>query len=230
MSTQRHPHHDERERIAPAEPSHAPEILIVIGGAEGGLGRWQAVVSAVARVLELELAVEAMPAVLEGKEPVDAVLERAAVVTGPVLVLPRFDAAPTAPALESPVLGRALAPFDTSDEVAVVIRPLLARLQEAGVEVAQLHVVTTETMPAMWDDSGHHARAWHAELRRRHQVGTASVEVAAGAPPAEVVSARSATVDLVVLCWKRVPHDGRAKVVRAVLSSIDVPVLLLPIA
>lgn len=215
-------------RPAQSMPSQGgPGRLVVIDGPQGGLGRWEAVVSALAGVLDLEPAVEPAPGV-EGGDPIDAVLERAAAVAGPVLVLPGSAPAEVPPP-PAPALTRALAPFDASDEEAAATRPLLARLQDSGMDVAQLHVVTAETMPAMWEGAGHHARAWHAELRRRHRVAEAAVEVVAGASPAAAVLARSVEVQLVVLGWKRRAQRGRAKVVRNVLATVDVPVLLLPL-
>lgn len=201
--------------------------MVVIDGPRGRPGRWEAVVSVLAGVLDLDPAVEPAPEA-EGRDRVDAVLERAAAVAGPVLVLPGSETGEVPPP-PAPALTRALAPFDASDEVAAATRPLLARLQDSGVDVAQLHVVTTATMPAMWEGAGHHARAWHAELRRRHRVGEAAVEVVSGASPAAAVLTRSAEVQLVVLGWKRRPNRGRAKVVRNVLATVDVPVLLLPV-
>ncbi len=214
------------EQTPPWAPG-SPGVLIVVADPEGELGPWRSLATQLSEILQLDLAVEPSPAPHEGEDQVESVLGRAAAASDPVLVLP-----PPSLQIEKGadvgerVLRRALAPFDTSVEVAAVSGPVLASLQAGGVEVAQLHIPTADTVPAMWEGPGHHAEAWHAELRRRHQVGTAKVEVAGG-PPALTVTARSRQVDLVVLCWKRQRDAGRARVVRAVLCSTEVPVLFL---
>jgi len=206
--------------------------LVVVSGPGGDLGQWRALVATLGSVLGAAVAVEATTAEPRGARWVDALLEQAARAPGPVLVLPP-PAEPPEPAegepAEHPVraLRHALAPFDTTPEVSDAVGPVLRALQEHGIRITQLHVPTAETVPAMWEGAGHHAHAWQLELRRRHGVGTASVEVTSG-PPALAVAARSAQADLVVLCWKRRWDDGRAAVVRGVLASTGIPVLLLP--
>lgn len=213
------------DRQPEGAPPGAPLVVIA---PEPGPGPWEAVVATLSEVLGLEPAREGGPAAPDDPELVDRILERAARVPGPVLILP-----PAGPAAaggpDGRSLERVLVPFDASDQVSAAVRPLLARLQAAGVTVAQLHVVTAETVPPMWDGSGHHARAWHAELRRRHQVGDASMEVVSGTPAAPVVVAHAGESDLVVLCWRRPARKGSAKTLRGVLSAIDVPLLLVPL-
>jgi len=215
------------EAEGPARPGaeSAAQLLVIGLGPEPG--PWEGVVTALSEALGLEPAREAGPAPPGDPELVERVLERAAAVPGPVLILP-----PARPAEGEPrtarTLERVLAPFD-SEEVSEALRPVLDRLQEAGVQVAQLLVMTADTLPPMWDGVGHHAAAWHAELRRRHQVGEASVEVTAGVPATTVV-ARAGDADLVVLCWGRPARAGGARTLRAVLAAIDVPLLLVPVA
>lgn len=214
---------------APEDHGGAHDRLVVIDEASGELGRWKAVATSLGQILGLNLVVERSTVAAGDRERVGAVLHRAAALGGPTLVLPP---SPAGERTELPVreLRRVLAPFDASDAVAAAARPFLARLQEAGIEVALLHVVTPETRPTMWNGSGHHAQAWRSELSRRHQVGDAQVEIAVGAPPATLINDRSSKADLVVLFWKCQVLTGRARLVRTVLASTDVPVLLLPVS
>lgn len=208
------------------EPVPEPVVQLLVIALAPGPSPWDDVVTALSDALGLEPVHEEGPAPPDDPQLVDRVLERAATSAGPVLVLPPEREA-GAPPGETRTLGRVLAPFD-SDEVTTALRPALARLQASGVEVAQLLVATPETLPPMWEGPGHHARAWHAELRRRHQVGEASVEVAVGVPAA-LVLARSGDADLVVLCWSRRVRAGGARTLRGVLGAIDVPLLLVPV-
>lgn len=205
-------------------PEQVPRLLVI--ALSPGPSPWDGVVAALSEALGLEPLHEEGPAAPDDPELVDRVLERAASSAGPVLVLPPAGEAGTPPG-ETRTLGQVLAPFD-SDEVTAALRPVLARLQASGVEVAQLLVATPETLPPMWEGPGHHARAWHAELRRRHQVGEASVEVAAGVPAAMVL-ARAGDADLVVLCWSRRVRVGGRLTLRGVLGAVDVPLLLVPV-
>jgi hypothetical protein len=208
---------------SPAEPGNRRQVLLVVLGDRAELGTWQRYIDLLGDVLGLPGVSAVVP---QGSQRLAAVLNRAAGARGPVLIVPGPPASHRHPATE---LQRVLAPFDTSDEVTASLRPVLLRLQSAGVRVVQLHVLTNATMPVMWEGSGHHAAAWRAELRHRHQVGVAEVEVVVGLTPAEAVIARSADADLVLLCWNRSSDDGRAETVRRVLAATDVPVLLLPL-
>jgi hypothetical protein len=217
------PVHGPPEAEAATQP--AERLLVIAPGTEPS--PWEGVVTALSEALGLETIRESRPAPPDAPDLVERILERAAAAPGPVLVLPPAPPAGTAPRA-SRGLGRVLAPFD-SDQVSSALRPILHRLQTAGVQVVQLLVVTAETLPAMWDGSGHHALAWHEELRRRHQVGEASVEVASGVP-ASLVVARAGDTDLVIMCWARRAPAGGAKTLRGVLAVLDVPLLLVPVA
>lgn len=216
-------------------PPGAPEpvrdrrrVLLVVLGDEAELGAWQPHLDVLGTVLGLRWSTVVVPRAPLGPQRLVEVLHRAADTRGPVLIVPGPSAG-AAPAAPTAPLQRVLAPFDTSEEVTASLRPVLRRLQAAGVDVLQLHVLTGDTMPAMWEGSGHHAAAWRAELHRRHRVGVADVEVVVGLTPGEAVTARSADADLVLLCWNRSPDDGRAETVRHVLATTDVPVLLVPL-
>lgn len=228
MSTRRRRH----EPAPPAGPAPwapgSPGVLLVLAGKEEETGSWGALVAELAQVLGLEVAFETgRPGDRSDPGWVDAVVQRAAEAEGPVLVMPARAAGGAGPTkLADGTLGRVLAPFDATDEVSSSIVPVLQRLQDAGVDVAQLHVTSSASVPGMWEGSGHHALAWHAELRRRHQVGSATVEVTGGAPGV-AVAARTAEADLVLLCWTRSVTSGRSQTVRAVLRAVNVPVMLL---
>lgn len=218
------PGHGPPEAAPAAQP--AERLLVIAPGTEPS--PWEGVVTALSEALGLETIRESRPAPPDAPDLVERILERAAAAPGPVLVLPPAPRPGTSAARASRTLGRVLAPFD-SDQVSSALRPILHRLQTAGVQVAQLLVVTAETLPAMWDGSGHHALAWHEELRRRHQVDDASVEVASGVP-APLVVARAGDADLVIMCWARRAPAGGAKTLRGVLAVLDVPLLLVPVA
>jgi hypothetical protein len=212
-------------RMQPWKPG-SPGSLVVITRSVGQPGPWAPVVASLAGIFGLDPTIEAAPSEHTPRTGAVAVMARAAGVLDPVLVLPAPE-----PAEEVDVqvaarqLRRVLVPFDTSPHVAEAIGPVLDRLQAAGVEVTQIHALTVDSAPVMWEGPGHHAAAWHTELRHRHQVGDAALAVVSG-PPALAVAAHSGDADLVLLCWKRRPTEGRARVIRGVLASATIPVLL----
>jgi len=216
----------ERRSVPATWKLGTPGVLLVLTGPSGEVGRWRELIGNLAAVLGLGSDFEGVPGDRGEQRWVDAVVRRAAEVPGPVLVLPHLNEPPEVENELERRLERVLAPFDASDEVSASIMPVLQLLQETGVDVAQLHVTSPESVPGMWEGIGHHARAWHTELRRRHQVGPATVEVTGGYPAAAVAT-RARDADLVLMCWTRTTRAERAQVVRAVLQVVDIPVLLI---
>ncbi|HUA95269.1 MAG TPA: hypothetical protein VMB82_07050 [Acidimicrobiales bacterium] len=197
------------------------QLHVITGPAE--TERWLALVADVAALVRMEPIIE--PRQPEGAGGAQAVLAAAAGMEGAVLVLP---AAPTGlgGAEGPPRLERLLVPFDRSRAEDQVLRPLIRRALEQDVAVEQVHVLTEKSRPRMWEGPGHHAAAWHDELRRRHRVGTATLAVRSG-QPAVVLAELGVRADLVAACWDGQVTAGRAKVLRAILASALPPPLLL---
>ncbi len=200
--------------------SPAPALHVIAG--PGGAGGWDNVVAEVAALVGLEPVVESFPAAGGAAERAQALLNAAATMDGAVLVLPHQPAGPGAgPA----AVRRVLVPFDRSGAESDVLDPLIRRALAADLAVEQVHVLTDQSRPAIWEGAGHHARAWLDELRRRYQVGTASLRVRAGSPAA-VLCALAAGVDLVVACWSGETGAGRARVLREIVADTPSPLLL----
>lgn len=166
-------------------------------------------------------------ALVETLSPGDSELARqafalAAAADEPVLVLPRLTVGDKAAPAR---LLRMLVPFDRTSEELEVAKPWIERASRAGIEVEQLHVLADGSLPVMWEGAGHHAASWHAEVRRRSSVALARLSVRRGLP-AEHILAASAGVDLLLLCWRGDVRPSRARLIRSVLGSSDVPVLI----
>lgn len=192
------------------------------------LGMWSEFVGDVGRVLDLQPSY--LPGPVVGREWIGQVLDRAARLRGPVLVLPGAAATGVEglPSPGPPRLHRAMIASDDSPEAVHGARLCTLHLLRSGVQTKVLHVLTEQTAPPMWEGAGHHVEAWRAELERRYGLAD-SFEVCSGSP-GPAVRARAARSDLVVLLWHRAPAAGRAKVVRAVLDDgIHQPCLLVPV-
>lgn len=198
--------------------------LRVLEGGSGFDGRFAGLVRDVAGLADLPPLVSGRPA--GGAPRQQAVLAFAAATPEPVLVLPAApDDLRMGAEAADPRLQRALVPIDRSAEEQPVLRWWVERAQAAGVAVEQVHVLDATTRPVMWDGPGHHAEAWHAGLRRRHQIGDAPLRVRSGDPAAGIGSMTHG-FDLVIVCWKGNPASSRALVVRRVLAAVPKPLLL----
>ena len=186
--------------------------------------QWRTLVAAVAALVGMEPVAEPRPP--RGAREVQGILAAAAKMDGAVLILP--DAAPTGAggAARSAQLERLLVPFDRSRAEDAVLRPVILRALDQGRAVEQVHVLTGKSEPSIWEGPGHHAQAWHDELRRRHQVGTATLQVRGGQPATALVEL-AARADLVVVCWDGQVAASRAKVLREILAGALSPILLL---
>lgn len=204
--------------------SSTPVPLLHVLAASGRLGRWGEVAAHVAALVGMEPVIELRP-VGQAADEARATLTAAAAMDGAVLVLP--DDRPATVDDASPArLRHVLVPFDRSRGEALVLRPLIRRALEEHMAVEQVHVLSDRSRPAIWEGAGHHARAWHDELRRRHQVGTAHLTVRSGEPPT-VIGALAAGTDLVVACWNGQVGAKRARVLREILAGVHPPLLLL---
>lgn len=128
-------------------------------------------------------------------------------------------------------LGRALLPLDGTETSTAAVRPLLALLAGAGVEIVVLHVFTADTVPAYWDQSVHATAVWQREFRTRHSVPAAARLVLRDGRPGDTVLdvAVREGVDLIALGWSGRHDEGRAETVRQAVHDAQVPVLLVPV-
>lgn len=162
---------------------------------------------------------------LGGPRPVGstalAIVERA---TKPVLVVPPEASVPE-------VFQRALVPLDATLATARAVSDSLRAAATAGIDLTALHVFADRTIPRFWDQPAHAEHAWASEFLSRFcgEPG-AHVEIRTGAPGHEVlVVAEEEQIDLIILAWLQTFADGRAELVREVLSNAVVPVLLVPV-
>ena len=202
--------------------------LHVVGDRHDGYGLWAPVVSDVAALTEL-------PAVLEGHLHNDdgtglhqGVLSFAAATSDPVLILPLNEPAGAAEGTSTPRRRRVLVPTERTRTGRRQIREWIGRAERLGFEVVQIHVLTEATAPSMWEGPGHHAEAWWAEVRRRHQIGTASLSIRSGEPAERILTA-AARSDFIILFWQGNPSAGRADTLRRLIGGADQPLLLVPI-
>ena len=180
--------------------------LHVVGDRHDGYGLWAPVVSDVAALTEL-------PAVLEGHLHNDdgtglhqGVVSFAAATSDPVLVLPLNEPPGPAEGTSTPRRRRVLVPTERSRTGRRQIREWIGRAERLGFEVVQIHVLTEATAPSMWEGPGHHAEAWWAEVRRRHQIGTASLSIRSGEPAEPTPSGDSSAAPINPCCSSPYRH------------------------
>ncbi|HUY23485.1 MAG TPA: universal stress protein [Acidimicrobiales bacterium] len=223
--------------------SAQPPVRAVAADAADDGADWALLAGDLGRVFDLEPVVDVLPDGIAPGRAADQLLARAALVAGPVLVLPSRPARRrprgAIPAEEGAGAGqrarpasgirRVLIASDGSDEVAAGARTLRRRLVEAGVQSTVLHVLTEDNRPRMWEGSGHHASVWFDELRRRHGATPEALRVVTG-EPAHELRAYAASADLVVMLWRHAVTPGRSSLLRSVLvQGIDIPHLLVPL-
>ena len=197
--------------------------LHVLVGPGTDVERWAPVVSSVA-------ATAGLPPVIEPRPSPDSpihlgVLAVAAVTEDPVLVLPPSGPESEIVSTSAARLDLMLVPIDRSITERRILRKWIARVEQAGLKVRQVHVLTESTRPAMWEGSGHSAQAWWDEVRRRHQMGTASLSVSSGDPATEIL-ALTRHVDLTLLFWRGRTSPDRAAVLRQIIDGAGGPLLL----
>ena len=224
--------------------SPADRRLVVVAPPGAAPGRWDAVVGTVAAITDAQPVPGTWPAGgspdgAPGRGPAAGpdvglpggrdetflrrILEQA--VGTPLLVLPGPEPSRSH---EPAAVRRMLVPMDRSLSERRVLRPLIERARALGIGVHQLHVLGPTSRPAMWEGPGHHADAWLAELRRRHQPEGTALTVVGGNPVEQVLSAGRDT-DLVVICWHGDAAASRAHVVRGIVERIGRPLLLVPV-
>jgi nucleotide-binding universal stress UspA family protein len=144
----------------------------------------------------------------------------------PIAVVP-----PTA----DPTLGlrRALVPLEGTTPTSVAPRFLVELAPDAGLEVVALHVLQPESLPAFTDQPQHEQLAWAGEFLYRYcpwGIGAVHLMTRVGHVHELVpAAAKESGADLIVLGWARQLTGGHARVVRAVLEEVAVPVVLVPV-
>jgi nucleotide-binding universal stress UspA family protein len=144
----------------------------------------------------------------------------------PIAVVPPGAKPPTG-------LRRALVPLEGTTPTSVAPRFLVELAPDAGLEVVALHVLEPDSLPAFTDQPQHEQLAWAGEFLYRYcpwGIGAVHLMTRVGHVHELVpVAARESGADLVVLGWAQELTGGHARVVRAVLEEVSVPVVLVPI-
>jgi nucleotide-binding universal stress UspA family protein len=108
----------------------------------------------------------------------------------------------------------------------------MLRGEEPALEVIVLHVYDESTLPSFTDQPQHEHDAWAREFLKRHcpwEVGRLRLEVRMGKSEDVIPRmVRQTAVDLVAVGWGQEIGEGRAPVVRALLTHGRTPVMLVP--
>lgn len=158
------------------------------------------------------------------EEPDAACWQIMRAATRPVVAVPRGATRPDAAIL------RVLVPLDGTATTAVAVRGPAERLQDGGAELVAVHVFDPTTVPSFSDQAAHHPRPWKEEFLRRAQVPVRGLDIRVGDTAPEVLAAAASShADLILLAWGQDLDEGRARTVRDVLLTGDVPVMLVPV-
>lgn len=221
----------DRPMLPPGESQPGPGSLVVFHDVVAGeQGSWAALVDDLAHVLDL--APVYTPIDMHDPLWVGRLLRSSLGAPGPVLVLPRPESSSSGAArAPSPRLLRVVVASGDAPDVVRSASDLSRLFRNRGVRTTVVVVLSDDTVPPIWEGPGHHAAAWRGELQRRHR-GADHVRVLAdGAGVGRAIRAQGGEADVIVLLWRRVATEGRAKVVRAVLGDgSSLPCLIAPIA
>jgi nucleotide-binding universal stress UspA family protein len=126
---------------------------------------------------------------------------------------------------------RVLIPLEGTPAGTGAISDAASDLLGAGVVMVAAHVFAPATAPRFWDQPGHAGMTWGAEfLSRWCDQPDVDLHLRTGDVPGALLDvARCERADLITLGWSRNLGEGRAAVVRSVVSQSDVPVLLVPV-
>ncbi len=142
----------------------------------------------------------------------------------PIVIVPPELIAPGA-------FRRILIPLEGTESSSRPVLEGLLPLLETDVELIVLHVFTEATRPTMLDHPARDLEMIGKEFLSRHLPRReARIELRpgpVGAGVAEVCDEHGA--DLIVLSWAQDSTGGRARVIREVLGSVNLPILLLPL-
>ncbi len=138
---------------------------------------------------------------------------------------------PNAPAPGA--LRRVLVPLEGTLPAPLVPREIVAVGEGKAVDVLVLHVYEESSLPLFTDQPQHERLAWAREFLSRYcpwGIDRVRFETRVGTSQELVPLVAAETgVDLVALGWAQELAEGRAPVVRAVLTRGRVPVLLVPV-
>lgn len=154
---------------------------------------------------------------------IESILAHAASTTDPVLVVPNTQELETR--VGEPEVTRMLVPIDLTADERRLLRPWIEKALDLGMDVEQVHVLTDRTRPPIWEGPGHHAEAWRAALKLRHQTPGTALSVCSGDPAAQIVN-KSLAADLVLTAWRGSTASGRSAVMHRLLTDLSRPVLL----
>lgn len=127
-----------------------------------------------------------------------------------------------------------LVPLDGTVLSAEALREVVELASRAQLQIVVAHVYLERSLPAFSDHLPHEVRAWTEEFIARHcpsaAAATLELRVVDGEPGEHVLDILLANhCDLVALGWSQNLAQGRAAVVRRMLSESPVPVLLMPV-
>lgn len=162
-----------------------------------------------------------------GRRPLGrTALALATALEKPVVVVPPHARPPE-------VLRKVLVPVEGELSASLTPRAIVQLGCESELEVVVLHVLEEEALPSFTDQPQHEREAWAGEFLRRYcpwGIGRIQFEARVGGSDVLVpLVAEEANVDLIALGWTQELAEGRAPVVRAVLSRGRTPVLLVPV-
>ena len=126
-------------------------------------------------------------------------------------------------------LRHVLLPLDGSHETTAAVDPAVATLAGSGLRITVAHVFDAAGGPRCLDQPHHGLDAWGREFLERHAAPGLDIVLRAGRPGEQLLDVVAATEpDLVVLGWAQDLTSGRARTIRALLTSSPVPLLLVP--
>jgi nucleotide-binding universal stress UspA family protein len=128
---------------------------------------------------------------------------------------------------------RVLVPLEGSISSSLAPRSLIELARDTSIEIAVVHVMAADAIPAFTDQPQHEQAAWAREFLERYcpsgiEVVRFEVRVGRGEDVIPAV-AKEWGCDLIALGWSQELSAGRAPVVRGALQSSHVPVLLVPV-
>lgn len=144
----------------------------------------------------------------------------------PVAVVPGHTSHPNR-------LSRAIVPLEGTQSSTLAPLKMIELATSSGVDIVLVHVFGPESVPMFTDQPQHETEAWTREFIARYcpfPPRSARLQLRRGAIDEEICAlAREADADVVALGWSQDLAAGRAKVVRAVLETANLPVLLIPV-
>jgi nucleotide-binding universal stress UspA family protein len=130
-------------------------------------------------------------------------------------------------------LSRAIVPLEGSQSSSLAPLKMIELATGSGVDIVLVHVFGPESVPMFTDQPQHETETWTREFIARYcpfPPRSVRLELRRGAIEEEICAlARESDADVVALGWSQDLAAGRARVVRAVLETANLPVLLIPV-